>query len=314
MLVDLFSGNEAEVQAVVFSPDGRWLFTAGGDNSVRVWGRGDRRSAFRLDGHEDRVLALAISRDGRTLMSAGRDKAVRAYDVSALYDRAPAVRWFDTPIRTVALDAEGGRVACEVGGGSVHAYDLVSGKPLDPEAAALLVQESARARQKDAETFSSRLSLTGDGAQVFAVAPGKERVAVGGADKLVRVLDAASGEEVARFTGHGGAITALCFLRGSSLLASASLDKTIRVHSVEDRRDIALLEGHTDQVGALACSDKGGYIASGSTDRSLRIWDLSDLETPSAELSRRARRDFGLRLRGSRIVATHQRAYNDNRD
>src|SRR5262245_57948448 len=72
--------HNGPVFAVVFSPDGRTLYSGGDDHLVRVWDVRARKELPPFEGHMAGVLALALTADGRTLVSAGRDGSVRFWD------------------------------------------------------------------------------------------------------------------------------------------------------------------------------------------------------------------------------------------
>jgi WD40 repeat protein len=77
------------VQAVVFSPDGKFLASAEGDNAVRFWEESTvrlwdvatRQEIHRWTGHRGRVLSLAFSPDGKKLASGAGDTTVLVWDV-----------------------------------------------------------------------------------------------------------------------------------------------------------------------------------------------------------------------------------------
>src|SRR2546421_21759 len=64
--------------------------------------------------------------------------------------------------------------------------------------------------------------LGDESAEVLAVAysPDRETLATGGADKLIRLWDAAGGKILATLEGHGDAISSLAFSRDGRLLVS----------------------------------------------------------------------------------------------
>jgi WD40 repeat protein len=63
--------------------------------------------------------------------------------------------------------------------------------------------------------------------------PDGRRLATGGADRVVRLWDAATGKLLREFKGHRMSITAVAFSTNGASLVSSSLDHTIRVWAVE---------------------------------------------------------------------------------
>ena len=57
------------IQAMVYSPDGRWLIGGGTSRNVRVWRTGDGTSVFTLS-HAHQVLDAAVSPDGSIVATA----------------------------------------------------------------------------------------------------------------------------------------------------------------------------------------------------------------------------------------------------
>ena len=70
------------VPALLFTPDGMTLISAGSDRRIRLWDPATGRELRRFVGHEAAVLSLALTADGRTLASGGSDGTVRLWDLA----------------------------------------------------------------------------------------------------------------------------------------------------------------------------------------------------------------------------------------
>ena len=69
-----------------FEPtEGRYLLTAGYDNTCRLWGGPRFRLARTLAGHEGKVMGADISSDGSyTVATAGYDRTIKLYQPDPL--------------------------------------------------------------------------------------------------------------------------------------------------------------------------------------------------------------------------------------
>jgi WD40 repeat protein len=82
-LIRSFSGHAAGVADVAFSPDGRFLATASGDRTVRLWDTQVEHPTAIVLPHVSRVNALAFDYTGRHLLTADAAGLAQLWDISA---------------------------------------------------------------------------------------------------------------------------------------------------------------------------------------------------------------------------------------
>jgi len=244
------TGHTGYVWAVTFSPDGKTLASAGGDNAIILWNVNDPRRpsqlGARLQGHTNWVVSLAFSPDSKTLASGSWDGTVGLWDVT---DPAAAEQLGDFlpgqsgSVYTVAFSPTAAVLACGGTDGTIVLWDVT-------ERAAAVVLGSPLSGHK---THVNSLAFSPDGKQLVS----------GSCAKPENIPDVG-------YTCDKGE---LIFWDVSDVRAARRIGKPVQAHTAE--------------VVSLAYHPNGGLLASAGGG-AIQLWqagDKSSLPRPLATLA-----------------------------
>jgi len=303
------SGHVGSVDCVLFSPDGKWLASAGNDQTIRVSSATTGQEACILKGHAKKIRGLSFTLDGQRLASASEDGTVKIWDVAAGKELATFAghRGFAT---SVSFHPGGKRLASGGTDNTVRIWDVTSGEEIktltghrrkvssvaySPDgkrlASASFATSGLTVRLWD-ETGSYVGSLVGHPTNVESIVfspDGKflaaKHLDVTGREGSIQVWNALSKREVLTIKGCGGGWNprvgfspnsmSLAFSPDSRRLAAPGDETTVKVWDLPSGKELLRLKGHLDRVASVAFSPDGKYLASASQDQTVKVWDTA---------------------------------------
>lgn len=240
-------GNVAN--AVAISPNGKWALIGSADRSVRVWDVEGGRDLKRLIGHTATVWAVAFSADGKKALSGGVDGTVRVWDI----DTGTEVKKLDghaAMVSAVAFSNDGTKVISGGFDGAVIWWNAITGKEIR--------------------------RLEGDTKYVHAIAMHPTaKVAAVAADRSVVLWDFSTGEVVKKWEAHDGAVTAVRFAEGGSLLLTGGDDAKVKLWNPTDGKPLVELKGHAGGIRDVTAKPGGRWVLSASADGTVKLWDAA---------------------------------------
>lgn len=250
------------VCAVTYSPDGKYLVSAGGSeftpernggktsSEIKVWDRGAGSERGKLEGHTNKIFSAAFSPDSRTLATGAADPSIRLWDIDSMQERM-ILRGHSDAISSLCWSSDGRILASASWDSTVKLWEASTG------------HELATLTESDEEIFS------------VAISPDSQWIAAGGSDWKVRLWDLNSKKLAAVLSGHRGIVYALAFSPDGKILASGSGDETIKLWNIESRSATETLRGHNSGVTSIALTPDNRQLISGALDGPVRIWNLN---------------------------------------
>ncbi len=252
--ISVLRGHTSYVYPVACSSDGRWIASGSWDRTIRLWDAARGSTALVLEGHTQLIDALAFTPDGTRLASWGEDQTIRLWDPATGKEIPPRLThesmYHRDSVYSLVVSPDGHRLGA-VTRGAVRFWDLATRAELAP------------------------LKLPIPDVRVVAFSPDGTRLAAGGDDSRVVIVDVASGGLIAEIRGFAGRIQSVAFSPDGRQVLTAGKDPTLRLWDAATGDLVRTFVGHGLEVLSAIFHPDGTRIASGGHDRSIRIWDVA---------------------------------------
>jgi WD40 repeat protein/tRNA A-37 threonylcarbamoyl transferase component Bud32 len=299
----VLSGHAGVVWSVCFSPDGRRLASGGEKATILVWDLTAVHDSVAFKSHESRVSSVVFNPDAGLLASAGHDGTIRVWD-AATCKEVQTFRGGKGMVNAICYSHNGKHLAAagqEGKDGTVRIWDAVTGRStltlkgheygvsgvcFSPDGQQLASSgQDDTIRIWDAATGREIRRLGREYVMVGCVcySPDGKRLASGGIVRkrgplgtnvagVVKIWDAASGQEIAVMNGDERGVNAVCYRPDGKRLASAGGDGTVRIWDAETFQEAAVLKGHGGGVNSVCYSPDGKRLVSAGADSTVRVW------------------------------------------
>jgi WD40 repeat protein len=201
-----------------------------------------------LPGHGEQITAVALSGDGRILVSAaGND--LKVWDVEDGKELL-TLQGHDDLVTAVSVSADATQVVSASTDRTVKVWVLDTGREL------------RTLRHRAAVTA---VALTPDG-----------RLAVSVSERIARVWDLASGQNITTLRGHRKAIRAVAVTADGQRVVSASEDNTLRIWDAHSGRELCCWQDHLGWARHMAITPDGRWAAHEGAQLTIRVRNLDD--------------------------------------
>jgi WD40 repeat protein len=253
-------GHADAVRSVVYSSDGKSIYTAGSDGKIFQWKSGDRQNPVLIiqNGFINRVLS--ISNDNHWL-AAGSDMAsVQLFDLTQPEIKPILLKGQQAPVSTLVFSSDNQTLYTTGSDGIILAWDVKS------VTSSQIVKSNHKIKMLAINPANGNLAGINDKGQVVQW------------DKSNGFQESLLADKVNRM------VHAIAYSYDGKYLAIGNEAGKIKLWNVVENKVEAILSGHKARVNDLKFSKDGKMLASASFDGSVRLWNLTNLNEPPIEM------------------------------
>lgn len=265
-------GHTSSINSVDLSPDGQWLLSGSGDDSIKLWEAASGRLIRTFKDTED-VEFVAFLPGGRSFFSFNWKGKVSVWNIETgvkIREFALSEMSGATSGHAVSYD---GNVLRAIVGLRLYIADVLRGVVTD----VVERPKSGPISSRLGFGFGSRNAISSNGRMMFSsVRESASESIMQSKDKTLMLWEIATGRILATLSGHTERIDVVTLSADNRYGLSGSRDKTVRLWDLKSGQAGAVFTGHQKAIEALAFSADGKYVLSGSRDNTMKLWSVDD--------------------------------------
>jgi len=284
-------GGAGAVSALALSSDERYLATAVGDHTLRLWDLNVGREIAILSSHKAKIVNVVFHPDNKMVASVDIKGVVHLFDL-----KDPQESKAKTPdlqnIRHIAFNKTGDFLITVDLLGEVRLWDIKSRKvhshfniQVSEMIAMQIVSDgkflvSAHAdgqvNRYDMDSGAKLTTHQGHSKPIHVLAVGKLNNIVAGGDKNghIYLWNLKDGTLIRKIKGHKAAITGLALNEASGLWASGDAKGEVRIGRLKKSNEPKILGKHNGTVNFIKIDKEGTHVLSASEDGITRLWNI----------------------------------------
>ncbi|MCX5963484.1 MAG: AAA-like domain-containing protein [Cyanobacteria bacterium] len=289
--------NNSPVYSASFSPDGKIIATANGDNTVKLWSR-EGALLKTLKGHTENVMSVAFSPDGQFLASASQDATVKLWRI----DGTPVetLLGHSKTVRSVSFSKNSSLLASASEDGTVKLWQVSDGGLIktipshDGQVWAVGFSPDGKTIASGGwdypawsgkikfwnldgtpRIFSPVVSVKTDFFRSLEFSRDGQMIVCSGDTGKVQLIKVSDGAVLTTINAHDDWARGVSISPDDQRVASVGNDGTVKLWNV-DGSLIKQFTGHDASANSVAFSSDGKTLITASSDSTVKMWRVDE--------------------------------------
>lgn len=248
-------GDRARLNDLAFSPDGRLLAAACGEDqpslgirqgTVRLWEVANGRLMHVIRGQGRSFHHVAFSPDSRRIAATCADKTVRVWEVAT--GKPLCICQGADPHRRDVVFSPDGKLLAARDNDFIQFWDAATGRPLERARTSALVTS-------------------------LAFSPDGQLLAFGSMTGVIDVWDLLAGQQAMHLAGHTNRVKHLAFSPDGQFLASGGIDGSVKLWDRRARASSIVLRAKGQWLNQVVWSADSRAVALAGQNGAVTLWD-----------------------------------------